>query len=59
METLLGDPAKAFGNLKWKPKISFGEMILEMIEHDLEETVKDAICRRNGYIAPGSIEANM
>jgi len=55
----LGDPTKAHDKLGWKPEISFEEMIEEMIEHDLEETVREVICSRNGYIAPGSIEANM
>lgn len=59
VETLLGDPTKAHNKLGWKPEISFGEMVEEMIEHDLEETVREVICSRNGYIAPGSIEANM
>ena len=55
----MGDSTKAYDKLGWKPKISFEEMIEEMIEHDLEETVREVICSRNGYIAPGSIEANM
>ena len=59
VETLLGDPTKAHNKLDWKPEISFEEMIEEMIEHDLEETVREVICSRNGYMAPGSIEANM
>ncbi len=59
VETLLGDPTKANDKLGWNPEISFKEMIEEMIEHDLEETVREVICSRNGYIAPGSIEANM
>jgi len=59
VEALLGDPTKALNKLGWKPKISFEEMIEEMIEQDLEETVREVICSRNGYMAPGSIEANM
>ena len=59
VETLLGDPTKAHNKLGWKPEITFEAMITEMIEHDLEETVREVICSRNGYMAPGSIEANM
>jgi GDPmannose 4,6-dehydratase len=59
VETLLGDPTKAHDKLGWKPEISFEGMIEEMIEHDLEETVREVICSRNGFQAPGSIEANM
>lgn len=34
VETLLGDPTKANRELGWTPKISFEEMVEEMIEHD-------------------------
>jgi GDPmannose 4,6-dehydratase len=32
---LRGDPSKARAKLGWRPKISFPEMIREMLEHDL------------------------
>jgi GDPmannose 4,6-dehydratase len=35
VETLLGDPSKAMSILGWKPKISFEEMVKEMVEADL------------------------
>ena len=35
VETLLGDPAKAKEKLGWVPKISFKEMVQEMMESDL------------------------
>lgn len=59
VETLLGDPSKARCILGWKPEISFAGMIQEMIGRDLEEAVREAVCRRNGLPAPGSMEANM
>jgi len=37
VNTLLGDPTKAKINLGWSPKISFKELVKEMIEHDLKE----------------------
>ncbi len=36
VETLLGDPSYAKAKLKWAPKISFGELIEEMVESDLK-----------------------
>ncbi len=59
VETLLGNPAKARRKLKWKPEISFAGMIAEMVVRDLEETAREAVCQRNGFAAPGSMEANM
>jgi GDPmannose 4,6-dehydratase len=35
VETLLGDPTKAKEKLGWTPKISFKEMVYEMMESDL------------------------
>jgi GDPmannose 4,6-dehydratase len=32
---LLGDPAKAHSRLGWKHKVSFAELIKEMVESDL------------------------
>ncbi|MFZ5571262.1 MAG: GDP-mannose 4,6-dehydratase [Thermodesulfobacteriota bacterium] len=57
--TLLGDPTKAKEKLGWKPEISFQEMILEMVTHDLTEASREDICRRTGYAVPNSFEANM
>ena len=39
VDTLLGDSSKARKKLKWKPKISFKELVKEMIENDFEEMV--------------------
>ena len=36
VETLLGDSSKAKRKLKWSPKISFEQLVEEMINHDLE-----------------------
>jgi len=35
VETLLADPSKAKKELKWKPEISFEEMVQRMVKHDL------------------------
>ena len=59
VETLLGDPSKAKKKLGWKQKISFKEMIKEMVEHDLNEGMRDAISKKSGFAVPESFEANM
>jgi GDPmannose 4,6-dehydratase len=33
---LRGDPSKATKKLGWKPKITFSELVHEMLEHDLK-----------------------
>ena len=37
VDDLRGDPSKANGDLRWKPTISFEELIREMVQHDCEE----------------------
>lgn len=49
VETLLGNPAKAKEKLGWEPKISFEEMIAEMVRHDIEETRMDVLCKDSGF----------
>jgi len=36
VETLLGDATKAKEKLNWSPKISFEELVKEMVEKDLK-----------------------
>jgi GDPmannose 4,6-dehydratase len=59
VDTLLGDPTKARNKLGWKPKITFDQMVREMIEHDLKEGVREAIWKQKGFGTPDSFEANM
>lgn len=59
VESLLGDPAKAKKNLGWEPEISFEQMVSEMVSQDLTESVREAICDRNGFPIPASCEALM
>lgn len=49
VETLLGDPSKAKEKLGWEPKISFEEMIAEMVQCDLEEAKRDYLLKQKGY----------
>jgi len=59
VESLLGDPAKAKKNLGWEPEITFEQMVSEMVSQDLTESVREAICDRNGFPIPASCEALM
>ncbi len=49
VETLLGNPAKAKEKLGWTPKITFGELVSEMVKHDLEEAKRDDLCKNHGF----------
>ena len=49
VETLLGLPSKAKDELGWEPKITFEQMVAEMITYDLREARKDELCRREGF----------
>lgn len=46
VETLLGDPSKAKERLGWESETSLDEMIAEMIEHDLEESKKELLLKK-------------
>jgi GDPmannose 4,6-dehydratase len=49
VETLLGSPKKAKQKLGWNTKISFEELVKEMVEADLTDTQKDLLCHKNGF----------
>lgn len=49
VETLLGDPTKARENLGWTPKISFDELVKEMVREDLKTAERDELVKRHGY----------
>jgi GDPmannose 4,6-dehydratase len=49
VETLLGDPAKAKEKLGWTPKITFEELVAEMVREDLKSAERDELIKRNGY----------
>jgi GDPmannose 4,6-dehydratase len=51
VETLLGDPSKAKEKFGWKPKISFSELVQEMVREDLKSTERDELVKRHGYHA--------
>jgi GDPmannose 4,6-dehydratase len=49
VDALLGDASKARLKLGWIPRISFKELVVEMIESDLKEAQKDQLCLRQGF----------
>jgi len=49
VETLLGDSTKAKEKLGWIPKITFTELVKEMIQSDLKEAECDNLCQTEGY----------
>jgi len=56
VESLLGDPAKAKAQLGWQPRISFQDLVDEMVDHDLEEARQEIILRREGCYTPNFFE---
>ncbi|MGI9343529.1 MAG: GDP-mannose 4,6-dehydratase [Gammaproteobacteria bacterium] len=49
VDTLLGDPTKAARQLGWKPRISFSDMVTEMVATDLAIAERDALTAQAGY----------
>ena len=51
VETLLGDPSKAKEKLGWTPKITFAELVAEMVREDLKAAERDELVKKHGYKA--------
>ena len=49
VEILLGDATKARVKLGWSPKITFGELVAEMVREDLKSAECDELIKRHGY----------
>lgn len=49
VETLLGDASKAKEKLGWSPKISFEELVAEMIREDLRAAQREELLNEHGY----------
>lgn len=49
VETLLGDASKAQAKLGWTPRISFEDMVSEMVRHDLMLAAKDNVVQKAGF----------
>lgn len=51
VETLLGDPTKAKSKLGWTPRITFDELVSEMVREDLKSAERDELVKKHGYSA--------
>jgi len=51
VETLLGDASKARIKLGWTPKISFAELVAEMVREDFKSAKRDELVRQHGFDA--------
>ena len=51
VESLLGDATKAQLKLGWTPKISFQELVSEMMREDLKAAERDELVKKHGYTA--------
>jgi GDPmannose 4,6-dehydratase len=51
VETLLGDPTKAREKLGWTPKITFEELVTEMVLEDYKSAERDELVKKHGFTA--------
>ncbi|MDP2248778.1 MAG: GDP-mannose 4,6-dehydratase, partial [Nitrosomonadales bacterium] len=51
VETLLGDPTKAKEKLGWVPKITFEELVSEMVREDYKSAQRDELVKKHGFSA--------
>lgn len=51
VETLLGDPSKAKKKLGWSPKITFNELVAEMVREDYKSAQRDELVKQHGFQA--------
>jgi GDPmannose 4,6-dehydratase len=49
VDSLLGDASKARIKLGWVPKISFDELVTEMVQEDLRIAKRDLMAKENGF----------
>jgi GDPmannose 4,6-dehydratase len=49
VETLLGDAGKAKKKLGWSPKITFNELVSEMMREDMQTARRDELSRKHGF----------
>ena len=49
VESLLGDPSKAKAKLGWSPKITFKELVAEMVREDFKLSERDELIKQHGH----------
>ena len=52
VKTLLGDPTKAKEKLGWQPRITFEEMVHEMMKNDIDLAKRDYFVKQHGFNVP-------
>jgi GDPmannose 4,6-dehydratase len=52
VDFLQGDPSKAMHKLGWKPRVSFGELVAMMVDHDVELARQEATLKAAGHKLP-------
>ena len=56
VESLLGDPSKAKQKLGWQVKVTFEQLVKEMVTEDLKLAKRDELVERHGYTTYNSNE---
>jgi len=56
VETLLGDATRARQRLGWTPRITFEQLVEEMVREDLASAQRDELVKKHGYKAMDSHE---
>jgi len=56
VETLLGDATRARQKLGWKPRVTFEQLVEEMVREDLASAKRDELVKKHGYRAMDSHE---
>ncbi len=51
VDSLLGDASRARRKLKWKPKVTFRELVAEMAREDFKLAERDELVKRHGHKA--------
>jgi GDPmannose 4,6-dehydratase len=51
VDALLGDAGKARRKLGWKPRVTFRQLVTEMVREDLKSAERDALVQRHGFSA--------
>ncbi len=49
VESLIGDSSKARENLGWSPRITFEELVAEMMSEDFKSAKRDQLIKQHGY----------
>ncbi len=49
VDALLGDATKARAKLGWRPKVTFRELVAEMVASDLHAAERDRLVHQSGY----------